>query len=70
MASAVDIPVNGEHDDAGENEPLLGLSDSITQKDDHPIQNNLIVGLSSLTDLVKMLMGQAPASSRRPAFGS
>jgi len=37
--------VNGaEADEAGENEPLLGLSDSITQKDRHPIQNNLIVG--------------------------
>ena len=48
MASAVDHPVNGvEADEAGENEPLLGRSDSITQKDHQPIQNNLIVGPSS-----------------------
>jgi hypothetical protein len=46
MASAADNHVNGAEADeaAGENEPLLGRSDSITQKDDHPIQNNLIVG--------------------------
>jgi hypothetical protein len=45
MASAVEIPVNGvEADEAGENEPLLGRSGSVTQKDQQPIQNNLVIG--------------------------
>jgi hypothetical protein len=59
MASAADIPENGADVDGGENEPLLGRSDSIAQKDQQPIQNNLIIGqsLPQLTSSLTSVIG-------------